>query len=114
MTILRSLAAALAAAVTYYAASVEGIPVMRSVATDDPLRPECVWKDDPFDDLAETRVYALIYYGRKSYVDILNAYLERNLRANGGILDGIIFALVKYTHEDLNYLIQLKRRNPHT
>ena len=97
-----------------YDQHVTGIPVMRRVETDDPLKPECHWKDDPFHDLAETRVFALIYYGRKSYVDILNAYLERNLRANGGILDGVIFALVKYTHEDLNYLIQLKRRNPHT
>lgn len=90
------------------------IPVMRRVASDDPLKPECVWKDDPFEDLADQRIFALVYYGRKTYVDILNAYLERNLRANGGVLDGVIFALVKYTMDDLNYLIQLKRRNPHT
>lgn len=38
---------------------------------------------------------------RRSYVDILNAYLERNLRSNGGVLDGVIFAMVKYTMEDL-------------
>ena len=36
----------------------------------------------------------------RSYVDILNAYLERNLRSNGGVLDGVIFAMVKYTMED--------------
>lgn len=35
----------------------------------------------------------------RSYVDILNAYLERNLRSNGGVLDGVIFAMVKYTME---------------
>ena len=37
--------------------------------------------------------------GFRSYVDILNAYLERNLRTNGGVLDGVIFAMVKYTME---------------
>jgi len=87
---------------------------VRRVETDDPLRPECRWHDDSFDDLADSRIFALVYYGRKSYVDILNSYLERNLRANGGVLDGVIFALVKYTMDDLQYLIQLKRRNPHT
>lgn len=79
--------------------------------SDDPLHPECVWKDDPFDDLKEVQIYALVYYGRKSYVDILNAYLERNLRVNGGVLDGVIFALVKYTMPDLHYLAKLQRRN---
>ena len=33
-------------------------------------------------------------------MDILNAYLERNLRENGGVLDGVIFAMVKYTMEE--------------
>merc|ERR1712232_96761 len=44
--------------------------------------------------------------------DILNAYLERNLRTNGGILDGVIFAMVKYSLDDMNYLVMLQRRNP--
>lgn len=48
----------------------------------------------------EVKIYALVYYGRRSYVDILNAYLERNLRTNGGVLDGVIFAMVKYTMEE--------------
>lgn len=91
---------------------VVGIPVMRKVETDDPLRPRCEVADDPFDDLKGVKIYGLVYYGRRSYVDILNAYLERNLRANGGILDRVIFAMVKYTMEDLNYLVTLQRRNP--
>lgn len=89
-----------------------GIPVTRRVATEDPLRPACITVDDPYDDLKEAKIYALVYYGRRSYVDILNAYLERNLRSNGGVLDGVIFAMVKYTMEDMNYLIMLQRRNP--
>ncbi|CAD7941906.1 unnamed protein product [Amoebophrya sp. A120] len=88
------------------------MPVMRRVETDDALHPECVWKDDPFDDLKDIKIYALIYYGRRAYVDLLNAYLERNLRENGGVLDGVLWALVKYDMNDLQYLIKLQRRNP--
>ena len=44
----------------------------------------------------------------RSYVDILNAYLERNLRSNGGVLDGVIFAMVKYTMEDLGAQLGLR------
>lgn len=91
---------------------VESILVTRKVMGDDPLNPSCVTHDDPFDDLKDVKIYALVYYGRRSYVDILNAYLERDLRVNGGILDGVIFAMVKYTMEDLNYLAMLTRRNP--
>lgn len=76
------------------------------------MNPHCVMREDSFEDLRETRVFALVYYGRRTYADILNAYLERDLRQNGGILDGVIFAMVKYTVEDLNYLVMLQRRNP--
>jgi len=88
------------------------VPVTRRVATEDPLRPSCVTVEDPFEDLRDVKIYALVYYGRRTYVDILNAYLERNLRENGGVLDGVIFAMVKYTMEDMNYLVMLHRRNP--
>lgn len=92
--------------------AVVAIPVIRKVVEEDPLTPTCVVRDDPFDDLKDVKIYALVYYGRRSYVDILNAYLERDLRENGGVLDGVIFAMVKYTVEDMNYLIMLQRRNP--
>eukprot|EP00933_Yihiella_yeosuensis_P046398 TRINITY_DN41914_c0_g1_i1.p1 TRINITY_DN41914_c0_g1~~TRINITY_DN41914_c0_g1_i1.p1 ORF type:complete len:391 (+),score=58.21 TRINITY_DN41914_c0_g1_i1:73-1245(+) len=91
---------------------VQSIPTLRKVVDDDPLNPTCVLKDDPFDDLRDVKIYGLVYYGRRSYVDILNAYLERDLRENGGVLDGVIFAMVKYTTEDFNYLVYLQRRNP--
>jgi hypothetical protein len=83
---------------------VSAITTIRRRDTDDPLKPECLFLDDPFDDLKDVHIYALVYYGRKKYVDVLNAYLERDLRVNGGVLDGVIFALVKYTYEDLIYL----------
>jgi len=91
---------------------VESIPVIRRYPSDDPLKPHCVTQDDPFEDLRDTKIYALVYYGRKSYADILNAYLERDLRSNGGVLDGVIFAMVKYTMEDMRYLMLLQARNP--
>ena len=44
-------------------------------------------------------------------MDILNAYLERNLRSNGGVLDGVIFAMVKYTMEDREKVVLLASRS---
>ena len=43
---------------------------------------------------------------------MLNAYLERDLKVNGGVLDTVLFALVKYTMEDLKYGVALQARNP--
>jgi len=88
------------------------IPVTRKVPTEDVLTPLCATQEDNFSDLQDVRIYALVYYGRRNYVDILNAYLERNLRRNGGILDAVIWAMVKYDIEDINYLIMLTKRNP--
>lgn len=87
---------------------------MRRDSSADPLQPICNVYDDPFDDLRHVRIYALVYYGRRTYMDILNAYLERDLRENGGVLDGVIFAMVKYTMADMNYLASLHNRNPHS
>merc|ERR1712107_838950 len=39
---------------------------------------------------------------------------ERDLRENGGVLDGVIFAMVKYTTADMNYLLALAQRNPNS
>merc|ERR1719473_698179 len=87
-------------------------PSWRRADGDDPLQPTCVQVDDPYEDLKNQKIYALVYYGRKEYAEILNVYLERNLRANGGVIDKVLFALVKYTQDDLVYLGQLQRRNP--
>lgn len=83
------------------------------MTTDDPLNPACVEHEDDYADLIGQRIYGLVYYGRREYVEVLNPYLERNLRKNGGVLDRVLFALVKYTHDDLIYLGHLQRRNPH-
>lgn len=78
----------------------------------DPLNPTCTPVDDPYDDLRDQKIYAIIYYGRREYAEILNAYLERDLRKNGGVLDAVLWALVKYTVDDIKYLGELQRRNP--
>ena len=36
-----------------------------------------------------TQVGALVFYGRRRYMKLLNMYLERNLAINGGILDEV-------------------------
>lgn len=88
--------------------------ITRHVRVDsgDPLNPICQPLEDEYRDLQGQQIFAIIYYGRREYAEILNAYLERDLRQNGGVLDGVLFALVKYTHEDLVYLGHLQRRNP--
>jgi len=89
-----------------------GFPSWRRADGDDPLRPACVPHEDPYLDLRDQKIYALVYYGRRDYAEILNVYLERNLRKNGGVIDTVLFALVKYTDVDLMYLGELQRRNP--
>lgn len=80
--------------------------------TDDPLRPRCETVEDDYADLQNERIHAIVYAGRREYLEVLNAYLERDLKVNGGVLDTVQFALVKYTMDDLRYLIELTRRNP--
>jgi len=89
----------------------EGARLMRADG-DDPLNPRCDPVEDDYADIRDVRVHALVYFGRREYVQILNAYLERDLKRNGGVLDTVQFALVKYTHEDIRYLAALRARNP--
>ena len=39
--------------------------------------------------MGETQVGALVFYGRRRYMKLLNMYLERNLAINGGVLDEV-------------------------
>ncbi|KAH7038236.1 uncharacterized protein B0I36DRAFT_359824 [Microdochium trichocladiopsis] len=45
------------------------------------------------------KIIAMVFYGRKRNVDILDCYLRQNLASNGGYLDEIRF-MVKTTNED--------------
>lgn len=48
---------------------------------------------------AGLKVIAMVFYGRKRNVDILDCYLRQNLVSNGGYLDEVRF-MVKTTNED--------------
>ncbi|KAF2433021.1 hypothetical protein EJ08DRAFT_669189 [Tothia fuscella] len=53
------------------------------------------------------KVIGLVFYGRKQFVEILDCYLKRNLKENGGILDEVIFAVHTDNEGDLEYLDRL-------
>jgi len=57
------------------------------------------------------KVKALVFYGRRRYISILQAYLERNLVKNGGILDQVIFVSNTSNPDDLGYLDTLLSRH---
>jgi len=56
--------------------------------------PQGGWKKPP-----GLKVVAMVFYGRKRNVDILDCYLQQNLARNGGYLDEVRF-MVKTTNED--------------
>lgn len=55
---------------------------------------------------------ALVFYGRKRYVQILNCYLEQNLVENGGILTEVMFIMKTTNKTDLEYLDILLAKHP--
>ncbi|KAL8730895.1 MAG: hypothetical protein Q9181_004511 [Wetmoreana brouardii] len=55
------------------------------------------------------RTVGLVFYGRRSRVEILNCYLKQNLKANGGLLDEVIFLARTDDVDDLAYLDHLVR-----
>ncbi|MCJ1256202.1 hypothetical protein MMC24_004022 [Lignoscripta atroalba] len=61
---------------------------------------------------ANLKVVALVFFGRRRYVSVLNCYLQRNLVDNGGLLDEIIFVVKTGDEDDLQYLEELLQKNP--
>jgi hypothetical protein len=57
------------------------------------------------------KVIAIVFYGRRRYVEILNCYLQRNLVSRGGLLDEVIFVPNTIDKEDLAYLDHLVETN---
>ncbi|KAL8789439.1 MAG: hypothetical protein Q9213_001196, partial [Squamulea squamosa] len=53
------------------------------------------------------RTVGLVFYGRRSRVEILDCYLKQNLKSNGGLLDEVIFLARTNDINDLHYLDQL-------
>jgi hypothetical protein len=58
------------------------------------------------------KVIGLVFFGRRELVEVLDCYLQRNLRANGGLLDEVIFVVHTDIQEDLDYLETLVPRRP--
>lgn len=50
------------------------------------------------------KIIAMVFFGRKRYVDILDCYLQRNLASNGGYLDEVWFMAHTEVEEDLEWL----------
>ena len=57
-------------------------------------------------------ISALVFYGRRQYVEILSCYLEKNLVENGGLLSEVIFVLKTNNKNDVSYLHQLVAQHP--
>lgn len=59
-------------------------------------------------------VSALVFYGRRQYIKILNCYLEQNLIENGGLLSDVVFVSKTNNQADLKYLHHLVSQHPGT
>lgn len=53
------------------------------------------------------RIVAMVFFGRKRYVDILDCYLQQNLASNGGYLDEVWFMVHTKEDEDIQWLNRL-------
>jgi hypothetical protein len=51
--------------------------------------------------------YAVVFFGRRRQTEILLRYLEKSVKANGGVLDKIVFAVKTSKKEDLEYLDEI-------
>ncbi|KAI1365622.1 hypothetical protein F5Y08DRAFT_327953 [Xylaria arbuscula] len=57
-------------------------------------------------------VKAMIFFGRKRTIDLLDCYLQQNLVVNGGYLDEVWFMIHTDIEEDLSYLNELVMKRP--
>ncbi|KAI4168781.1 MAG: hypothetical protein LQ348_007435 [Seirophora lacunosa] len=58
------------------------------------------------------RIVGLVFYGRRSRVEILDCYLKQNLVANGGLLSEVIFIARTDNADDLAFLDELVANTP--
>eukprot|EP00439_Symbiodinium_sp_Y106_P080977 s1591_g19.t2 len=82
---------------------------------EDPLARRCPGDaPDAYDDLAGVRVVAVVFTGRGSRMRALLPYLRRDLRAHQGILDRIIFALIRPDSLAFRLIEQMKDLYAHS
>ncbi|KAF2972011.1 hypothetical protein GQX73_g1537 [Xylaria multiplex] len=58
------------------------------------------------------KVIAMVFFGRKRYVDILDCYLQQNLASNNGYLDEVWFMVHTEDADDISWLNALARGTP--
>ncbi|RWA03911.1 hypothetical protein EKO27_g11193 [Xylaria grammica] len=58
------------------------------------------------------KIIAMVFFGRKRYVDILDCYLQQNLASNGGYLDEVWFMVHTEEEDDVAWLDGLVMANP--
>lgn len=56
---------------------------------------------------ASVKVVAVVFFGRRQFVDVLDCYLRRNLVSNGGILDEVHFIVHTDVEDDKSWLRSL-------
>lgn len=61
----------------------------------------------PWRPPSNVSVVGVVFYGRRRFVDILDCYIRRNLVANGGILDSVLFLVNTEDQQDLLFLEDL-------
>ncbi|KAJ2906723.1 uncharacterized protein MKZ38_000459 [Zalerion maritima] len=60
----------------------------------------------------DMKIIGLVFYGRRQYVQILDCYLKRNLKSNGGLFDEVIFAVKTDIEEDVKFLDSIVDTTP--
>ncbi|KAI0431268.1 hypothetical protein F5Y09DRAFT_330459 [Xylaria sp. FL1042] len=58
------------------------------------------------------KIVAMVFFGRKRYVDILDCYLRQNLASQGGYVDEVWFMVHTQEEDDVAWLGDLVRDNP--
>ena len=61
----------------------------------------------PWKKPKDFKIIGLIFFGRQRTVEILDCYLKRNLVANGGFLDEVLWVANTNNEDDLKYLDHL-------
>ena len=62
-------------------------------------------------NIKSIKTYAIVFYGREAQTRILLKYLEKNVKANGGILEKIVFCVKTKNPSDLAYLDKILSQN---
>lgn len=93
----------------YYLSVIDHVPSLGLHSLVGESKAECYDKYSDIDVVIPegVRVIAIVFFGRREYVKILDCYLKKNLKEYGGILDEVIFAINTEKEEDLAYAEEL-------